>query len=80
MVWADILLSMALPFVAFAAFSLVLLWLAQRTPISGRAVTRAREMAPLPPRASLVDHRGNVRHEWAVDLEMQRLRQGERRW
>jgi hypothetical protein len=80
MVWADILLSMALPFVAFAAFSLLLLWLAQRTPISGRAVTRAREMAPLPPRASLVDHGGNVRHEWAVDLEMQRLRHGERRW
>jgi hypothetical protein len=80
MVWADILLSLALPFVAFVAFALVLLWLVQRAPMSGRAVARAREMAPLPPRASLVDHGGNVRHEWAIDLEQQRLRQGERRW
>ena len=80
MVWVDIALSVALPFLAFAAFAYFMAWLVQRTPVSGRAASRARELGPPPPRASIVDHAGNVRHEWAIDLEQQRLRQTERRW
>ena len=80
MVWIDIALSIVLPFVAFGAFGLFMSWLVQRTPISGRALARAQEMGPPPARESIVDKAGNVRHEWAVDLEVQRLRRGERKW
>jgi hypothetical protein len=80
MVWLDIVLSIMLPFLAFALFSWVMFRLVQRTPVSSRAITRAQEMGPTLPRENIVDRGGNVRHEWAVDLEQQRLRHIERRW
>jgi hypothetical protein len=80
MVLLDILLSILLPFLAFAAFSWVMLRLVQRTGVSGRALSRAQELGPPTPRTSIIDVKGNVRHEWAVDLEMQRLRRSERQW
>ena len=80
MTWVDIALSLVLPFGVFGVFALFMSWVVQRAPISGRAMARAQEMGPPPPRVSIVDQAGNVRHEWAVDLEVQRLRQSERRW
>ena len=77
MIWVDIALSLVLPFGVLALF---MSWVVQRAPISGRALARAQQMGPPPPRVSIVDEAGNVRHEWAVDLEVQRLRQSERRW
>ena len=80
MIWVDMGLSLVLPFVAFGAFGLFMSWLVQRTPISGRALARAQELGPPPPRVPIVDQAGNARHEWAVDLEVQRLRRSERKW
>jgi hypothetical protein len=80
MVWLDIALSLSLPVVLFGAFAYGLLWLVQRTPVSGRALARAQELGPPLPRTPIVDRAGNARHEWAVDLEEQRLRRSERRW
>jgi hypothetical protein len=80
MIWLDIALSIVLPFAMFGVFALGMSWLAQRTPVSSRAMARAQEMGPPPPRVAIVDEAGNARHEWAVDLEVQRLRQSERRW
>ncbi len=39
-----------------------------------------QEMGLPPAPVSAVDGAGNVRHEWAVDLQEQRLRRSERRW
>jgi hypothetical protein len=80
MVWLDIFLSILVPFLCFGLFALVLVWLAQRTPVSSRALSKAQEMGPPAPRQSIVDAAGNARVEWAVDLEVQRLRHNERRW
>lgn len=80
MILLDILLSILLPFLAFAVFSWLMLRLVQRTQVSGRALSRAQEWGPPPPKTPMVDAKGNVRHEWAVDLEMQRLRRSERQW
>ena len=73
-------LSLVLPFAVFGVFALFMSWLARRTPISSRAMARAQELGSPTPRVPVVDQAGNVRHEWAVDLEMQRLRRTERRW
>jgi hypothetical protein len=80
MLWLDIFLSILLPFVTFVLFAMTMSWLFQRTPVSGRALSRAQELGPPAPRMPLVDQAGNARHEWAIDLEQQRLRQNERRW
>jgi len=79
--WADALLSIMLPFVVFGAWCAAFAWWIQRVPPSPKALERVEAMGPPSPPVRVVDHKGNVRHEWAIDLQQQRLRHGgSQRW
>jgi hypothetical protein len=72
--WLGTLITLSLPFVVFILSWQVFAWWLQRVPVGSKAMRRAEALGPPPPPVQIVDAKGNVRHEWAADLLLQRLR------